>query len=130
MNENATKIKSLVGQTFNKLEKESDASGYLYLSNGAKIYISYWRCYASEKSKFSSFDDKQKYGFAVPMDSLNLLKEAILNVEISSIKLTESFFDIEIRLVNNAVLQVFNFTGNEVWEVTFSDGTTILSNYF
>ena len=129
MSDNATKLKSLIGQTFTNLEVESGASAYLFTANGIKVYISYWRLCSSNESKVSSFDDKQKYGSATPIDSLKLLKEAILNIEISSIKLTDSFSDIEIKFTNNVIFQIFNFTGNEVWEVTFRDGTSILSNY-
>jgi hypothetical protein len=38
--------------------------------------------------------------------------------------------DLRFEFSSNLKLQVFNFTGYEVWEMNFPDGTVEYSNYF
>ena len=38
--------------------------------------------------------------------------------------------DLSIEFSSNVKLQVFNFTGYEIWEMKFPDGTVEYSNYF
>jgi hypothetical protein len=77
----------------------------------------------------SVFDHRQRYGLPVPVDAIRVLREALLGERVLGASMNGVTADLRFEFVGGAVLEVFNFTAFEIWQVAFADGTGELSNY-
>jgi hypothetical protein len=101
----------------------------LTFSEGTRFRADFWRLVTKGKPLLSSFDHQQKYGLPSPIDAIDELKREIHDQALSSIRFDEETGDLEFEFVNQSKFQAFNFTGYEVWEISYPDGTGEYSNY-
>jgi hypothetical protein len=107
-------------------DKGTDIS--ILFSGEIKIQTSFWR-FLKEGVRISIFDHKKSYGTSKEINAVeelrdNILKEVILDAEFAKLS-----GDIKLIFHNGAVLEIFNFTSNEVWEIEFGNGFGQYSNY-
>jgi len=89
----------------------------------------FWRLIKSRKPVVSIFDHRQRYGLPAPIDAIRVLREALIGKPVVRASMNEVTGDLRFEFVGDLVLEVFNFTGFEIWKVEFPDGTGELSNY-
>jgi hypothetical protein len=129
-----TRLSALSGATVSVSKSgaypEPEAASVLLLfSEGSWIRADYWRVVKSGKAGVSSFDHDQKYGLPAQIDAFQYLKQ-----ELSGRHLTQASFeprtcDLFFSFDGDLELQVFSFTGYEVWEIHFPNGTCEYSNH-
>jgi hypothetical protein len=110
-------------------DEDGSAAIVVRFSDGTVLKAHFWRLIQDGRAILSSFDHQKKYGLAAPIDAKaqlsNRLKEKIcLDVHFDS-----ETADLTLVFGETTKLQVFNFTGYEVWEIGFPDGTEEYSNY-
>lgn len=101
----------------------------LLFSDGTKLEAHYWRVISSEKEVVSSFDHQQKYGLPAPVDAVNELQTTLQEKKVTEAHLDHETGDLHFHFSGEVKLQVFAFSGYEVWEINFPDGTGEWSNY-
>jgi hypothetical protein len=105
------------------------ATVQLLFSEGAKLRADYWRVIRDRKEIVSSFDHQQKYGLPAPRDAIKELQKELRNKTVTEAHLDKETGDLLFRFNEEIKLQIFGFSGYEVWEISFSDGTGEYSNY-
>jgi hypothetical protein len=105
------------------------ASVQLLFTNGSKLRAEYWRVTKGGKADISSFDHQQQYGLPAPIDAISELQQQLQDKIVTNAQLDRETGDLLFQFTDNIKFQVFNFTGYEVWEFTFSDGKGEYSNY-
>lgn len=100
----------------------------LRFSDGSRLSSQYWRVVRDQRAGTSSFDHQQRYGLPAPINAIECLAEQLLHRVVTEARLDRRTGDL-VLLFDDLELQVFNFTGYEVWEVTFPDGTGEYSPY-
>jgi hypothetical protein len=105
------------------------ASVLLRFGDGTRFKAAYWRVVANGRARLSSFDHEQKYGLPAPIDAKNGLREILRGRTCVEARLDGRTGDLSFGFDGDVSLQVFNFTGYEIWEIRFPDGTEELSNY-
>ena len=110
-------------------DDDGGASIIVKFANGARLKATYWRMISGRRVAISSFDHKQKYGLPEEIDAKNALRRILEGRVCLSAIFDEEIADIALNFAEGAKLQVFSFTGYEVWEMTFPDGTGEYSNY-
>ena len=105
------------------------ASVDLVFTNGSRLRAEYWRIIKDGKAGRSSFDHRQKYGLPEPIDAVKELRELLQDRTVTDASLNKETGDLHFKFAGNIKLQVFNFTGYEIWEINFPDGTGEYSNY-
>lgn len=126
------KLSSLKNKSILSISESSgycDASVTLALTGGGKIRADYWRLIKDGKAFVSSFDHNQQYGLSFPINAARKLQEELKNKNITDIQLDKETGDILCSFYGGTKFQVLNFTGYEVWEINFADGTKEYSNY-
>jgi hypothetical protein len=81
------------------------------------------------KERVSSFDHDQKYGLPAPLDAVKEVEAALRGKVVTNAVLDAETGDLQFQFGENAKLQIFAFSGHEVWEIHFSDGTGEYSNF-
>jgi len=109
-------------------EPPGKGSVQLSFSDGSIALMQYWRILTSSRRGLSNFDQRQKYGLASPIDAVMQLQEIIGVKAVSDAAFDSRTGDIEFAFETGIEFHVFNFTGYEVWEVRFVDGTGEYSN--
>ncbi len=89
----------------------------------------YWRLIADGKSQLSSFDHGKKYGLPQPIDAKAFLIKSLDGKICRSAYFDKETADFVFDFEQNKRLQIFNFTGYEIWEILFPDGSGEYSNY-
>jgi hypothetical protein len=97
--------------------------------NGARLHATYWRLIKHEKAALSSFDDRQRYGLAAPIDARAVLRSELDDRRCTAIRFDGVTGDLLLDFTEGPRLQVFNFTGYEIWHIVFPDGTEQYSNH-
>ena len=97
-------------------------------SGGANLRAVYWRLIKAGRSHISSFDHHQQYGLPEPIDAIEVLAKEVEHQTLAEAHLNKETGDIYLICRNGAMLQIFNFTGYEVWRFTFPDGFEAYSN--
>ena len=92
--------------------------------------MDYWRVIEGGKSTISSFDHRQKYGLPERIDAIKALGQVLNGKLVTSASADFETGDLRFEFGSDLRLQVFNFTGYEIWEMKFPDGTGQYSNYF
>ena len=105
------------------------ASLALLFANGTKLQADYWRLIENEKAGISSFDHQQQYGLPAPINAIAELQELIQDKVVFGARLDSETGDLIFNFDGNIKLQIFNFTGYEVWEINFPNGSVEYSNY-
>jgi hypothetical protein len=105
------------------------ASAKLLFSDGTWLRTDYWRLIKSGKANVSSFDHQQKYGLSAPIDALLELRQALQNAHVEVAQSDRRTGDLIFSFEGKVELQVLNFTGYEVWEIQFPNGSGEYSPY-
>lgn len=98
-------------------------------SNGAFVETSYWRLTGNDSSRVSIFDNNQKYGNSDPVDAIANAQNKLLKKEVLSAQLNKTTGDLIFTFEEKLLLECFNFSGNEVWHISFSNGEGEYSNF-
>jgi len=98
-------------------------------SGGAVLRADFWRLIKDGRHRRSSFDHEQKYGLPAPIDAVRDLRNELQDKQILKAGPDEETGDLLFEFADRLKLQVLNFTGYEVWEISFPDGTGEYSNY-
>ena len=77
----------------------------------------------------SSFDHEQKYGLPTPINALSALQKVLQGKVVVNVRLDRPTGGLFFEFMGDIRVQVFNFTGYEIWEMRFADGTGEYSNY-
>jgi hypothetical protein len=101
----------------------------LYFSDGSRMRADYWRIIRGGRAGTSSFDHEQKYGLPAPINAFEQIAEALDGKAVREAKWDVCTGDLTLSFEPDVELQVFNFTGYEVWEIHFSNNTGEYSNY-
>jgi hypothetical protein len=111
-------------------EQDSDeASLRITCGNGTMLLGTFWRLIKGGKASWSSFDHLQKYGWQAPIDARDLLRKEVGGRPCTRVRLDRVTGDLVLEFTDGVALQIFNFTGHEVWAVRFPDGREEYSNY-
>ncbi|HEY6413014.1 MAG TPA: hypothetical protein VIX42_04975 [Edaphobacter sp.] len=107
----------------NGYPEPGQASLGLLFANGTKLRAEYWRLINDGKAGRSSFDHQQRYGLPAPIDAIRELQEHIQGKLVTDAQLDRETGDLVFQFGGNIKLQVFNFTGYEVWEINFPNSS-------
>ncbi|MFD6102211.1 hypothetical protein ACFWFQ_06060 [Nocardia salmonicida] len=77
----------------------------------------------------SIFDHRRQYGLQAPIDALKILRDELVSRKLVAAEMNQTAGDLRFTFESELILEVFDFTGFEIWELTFPDGTGELSNY-
>ena len=113
---------------FNSCDND-EAEIIIEFSNGAELRAVYWRVIVDGQHRLSSFDHLQIYGLPARIDARQELRRILTAQSISEARWDRETGDLIFDFTGNIKLQVLNFTGYEIWEITFPDGTGEYSNY-
>ena len=113
----------------NAYPESGSASVQLLFANGTRLRADYWRVIKDGRAGRSSFDHEQKYGLPAPIDAVEELKGHLADKVLTDVRLDKETGDLLFQFAGRINFQVFNFTGYEVWEITFPDGTGEYSNH-
>jgi len=105
------------------------ASIHLLFSSGTRLGAEYWRLVVEGKAGISSFDHHQRYGLPAPIDAVNTLHDTLQDKLVTNAFLDIKTGDLFFEFACEITLQVFNFTGYEIWHIRFLDGAEEYSNY-
>jgi hypothetical protein len=111
------------------LPEEGQVSITLEFSDGTRLKAVYWRLIVDGRRHQSSFDHGQKYGLQSPVDAKEGLRSILTGRECVDVRLETETGDLRLDFADNVHLQVFNFTGYEIWTIYFADGRVQYSNY-
>jgi hypothetical protein len=98
-------------------------------ADGTKLEAQFWRVAKGGRPLVSIFDHRQQYGLPAPVDALRILRDELIGKQVLEAVMDETSGDLRFRFAGDLILEVFNFTGFEIWELRFPDGTGELSNY-
>jgi hypothetical protein len=101
----------------------------MIFGDGSKLEARFWRIIKNGKAIISSFDHQQKYGLPVPLNAIETLQREVHNQTVVEANLDKETGDLLFTFTGNVKLRIFNFTGYEVWYISFPDGTGEYSNY-
>ncbi|HEY9679923.1 MAG TPA: hypothetical protein V6C76_18110 [Drouetiella sp.] len=94
------------------------------------LHASFWRLIANGKATLSSFDHKQQYGLPAPIDAIANLQKDLDGRLLTALSLNKVTGDLLLCIEGEGEkLQVFNFSGYEIWTIRYPDGTRDFSNY-
>jgi len=136
LNERLARLHGVVVNEVKSVEFEAPPTDSIYaigtlilLSDGTRLSCQFWRLIKSAKPVVSIFDHRQKYGLPNQIDAISALQEGLEHKSVLGAYMNEETGDLRFTFSDEFVLEVFNFTGFEIWHLTFSDGTGELSNY-
>jgi hypothetical protein len=109
--------------------ENGEASVVILFSDGTKLRADYWRVIKDGRASISSFDHKQQYGLPAPIDAVEMLIRDLQGQLITDAQHDKETGDLLLWFTNNIKCQILNFTGYEIWEINFPDGTGEYSNY-
>lgn len=110
-------------------DTEGGASIVVRFSNGSILQATFWRVVKDGKTQLSSFDHGQKYGLPAPIDAKKQLVDLLNGRTCQDARCDGETADLLLKFDKDTKLQVFNFTGYEIWRFHFPDGTGVYSNY-
>ncbi len=105
------------------------ASVQLLFADGSKLRADYWRLIKDGNTCISSFDHQQQYGLPAPLDAIKQLQKQLQSKTLTEARLDRETGDLLLEFNQGMKFQVLNFTGYEVWEIRFPNGTGEYSNY-
>lgn len=124
-----SKLEGETVQVFAADEAVDDGSALLLFANGSRLRSDYWRIFQHGKGTKSSFDHNQQYGLPEKIDAIKALQEVLEGKVLEKVRLDEEAGDLIFEFDDDIRIQVLKFTGYEVWEISFPDGTGEYSNH-
>lgn len=124
-------LSTLIGATVeiaDSGQQPGDAVVRLKFSDGSMLLAHYWRIITQDRATLSSFDHGQKYGLAAPINAIEQLQRILEGNTLDWAQFDQRTGDLTFAFQSGIEFHVFNFTGYEVWEVRFRDGTGEYSN--
>jgi hypothetical protein len=126
-------LTSLAGMTVcispgNDYPEPGQASIFVRFERGELLSAAYWRVVENGQAGVSSFDHQQKYGLPAPIDAISALQQKLNERHVVEAQIVNETGDLLFRFTGNISLQVFNFTGYEIWEMRFPYGAVEYSN--
>jgi hypothetical protein len=113
----------------NTPDEEGTAAVVVKFSDGTVLKASYWRLIQNGRSLLSSFDHQKKYGLPAAIDAKEQMSNRLEGKICRDVRFDSETADLTLLFDASTKLQVFNFTGYEIWQVQFPDGTAEYSNY-
>jgi hypothetical protein len=101
----------------------------LHFDDGTRLQANYWRIIENGEAIISSFDHQKKYGLPGPLDAIKALQDETKDKTVTEAKVDKETGDLLFDFTEDLKLEVFNFTGYEIWTIHFPDGTGEYSNY-
>ncbi|MGW0635920.1 hypothetical protein [Nocardia salmonicida] len=98
-------------------------------SDGTRLSAQFWRLTKEGRPEVSIFDHRRQYGLPAPIDAVSILRGELVGKTLLAAEMDRTVADLRFVFAGELTLEVFNFTGFEIWELTFPDGTGELSNY-
>ena len=123
------KFNSLQVQEFETSTDAGMAGIRLIFAEGTTLQANYWRLVKDRKERISSFDHGQKYGLPSPLDAVSELQMELQGKTVTEAQLDKETGDLLLQFTENVKLNIFAFSGYEVWEIHFPDGTGEYSNH-
>ena len=118
------------------VESETPATEAIYpvgtsiqFSDKTRLQAQFWRLIKEGRPLVSIFDHRQRYGLPAPIDALRVANDELRGKELLEAAMDRTTGDLHFRFDGELTLEVFNFTAFEIWELTFPDRTSALSNY-
>ncbi len=105
------------------------ASVLIAFSDGTKLQGTFWRIIKDGKAYLSSFDHQQQYGLPAPIDAKAELSRELDGKSVIVAQMDKETGDLVFDFTDGLKLQVFSFTGYEIWTIYFADGTVDYSNH-
>jgi hypothetical protein len=109
-------------------DEHGQASVAFVFSDGTRLSACYWRVSRSD-TVLSSFDHKQTYGLPSTIDAQKELRSLLAGAKVISTSIDRATGDLHLNFSGGWRLEVFGFSGYEVWEISFADGSSEYSNY-
>jgi hypothetical protein len=129
-------LKGMKCEAVDAIECEEPATDTIYsvgtsiqFTDSTKLKAQFWRLTKEESPLVSIFDHRQRYGLPAPVDAFRIMRDELVGKDVLDALMDKTTGDLRFRFEGDVVLEVFNFTAFEIWEVTFPDGTGELSNY-
>jgi len=110
-------------------DTEGTAAIVVRFSDGTVLKAQYWRLIQDGRASLSSFDHHKKYGLPSPIDAKQQVSDRLERQICNGVQFDSETADLTLVFGETTKLQVFNFTGYEIWEIHFPDGTGEYSNY-
>jgi len=110
-------------------DEEGTAAISIKFSDGTMLQAFYWRLVQDGRAELASFDHRKKYGFPEPIDAKRQVSTQLTGKICRNVQFDYATGDLTLVLGETSKLQVFNFTGYEIWTLRFPDGTGEYSNY-
>ena len=110
-------------------DESGSASVIIFLSDGTKLRVNYWRIIKEKRHLISCFDHQQKYDLPAPINAKEELRKAFQGKKVISAQLDKETGDLILHLTGDLEFQILNFTGYEIWEIRFPDGSVEYSNH-
>lgn len=110
-------------------DSEGTAAIGIKFSNGTTLQAFYWRLVQDGRAQLTSFDHQKKYGLPAPIDAKKELSSRLAGKICRDVQFDGETGDLTLVFGETSKLQVFNFTGYEIWTLQFPDGTGEYSNY-
>lgn len=101
----------------------------LEFDDGTILDAQFWRLTKNGRPGVSIFDHRRRYGLPMPMDAVGALRAELAGRRLVAAEMDRTTADLRFIFENERRLEVFNFTGFEIWELKFPDGTGQVSNY-
>jgi hypothetical protein len=105
------------------------ASVELTFNDGSRLRSDYWRIIKRGKADLSSFDHNQKYGLPAKIDAFLELDLELQDRKVIGARWDCRTGDLIFEFEGEIEFQALNFTGYEVWEIHFSNGSGEYSPY-
>jgi hypothetical protein len=113
----------------NEPDAEGSANIVVKFADGTVLKSSYWRLIQGGRTRLSSFEHQKKYGLPAPIDAKETISALLEGKICLRVHFDGQTADLTLVFGETTTLQVFNFTGYEVWHIRFPDGTGEYSNY-
>jgi hypothetical protein len=129
--ESLSRLKALIVKVSagNGFPEQGQASIALTFTNGTTLQAEYWRLIIDGHAAFSSFDHRQQYGLPAPIDAIRQLEDKLEGKVVTDVHLETETGDLVFQFLGNLKLQILNFTGYEIWVMSFPNGSVEYSNH-
>jgi hypothetical protein len=130
------RLKGMKCEAVEAIEYEEPAPDTIYsvgtsiqFTGSTRLNAQFWRLTKEGSAFVSIFDHRQRYGLPAPIDAFRMMRDELVGKEILDVVMDRTTGDLRFRFEGDVILEVFNFTAFEIWQVIFPDGSMELSNY-
>ena len=96
-------------------DAEGTAAISIKSSDGTTLQAFYWRLVQDGRAQLTSFDHQKKYGLPAPIDAKKQVSSRLAGKICRNVQFDGETGDLTFILGETSKLQVFNFTGYEIW---------------